>query len=71
MVEAADGAPARLCLHYDPATTNVARNRGMAEAGGTRLTEQFGHVLWTVTGIGHAHKARTQWLNRFVGLRGE
>ena len=59
VVEAADGAPARLCLHYDPATTNVARIREMAEAGGARLTEQFGHVLWTVTGVGHARKART------------
>ena len=59
VVEAADGAPARLCLHYDPATTNVARIRGIAESGGAKLTEQFGHVLWTVTGINHARKART------------
>jgi len=58
VVEAADGAPARLCLHYDPATTNVARIRGIAEAGGAKLTEQFAHVLWTVSGIGHARKAR-------------
>jgi len=59
VVDAADGAPARLCLHYDPATTNVARIRGIAEAGGAKLTEQFAHLLWTVTGIGHARKART------------
>ena len=58
VVAAADGAPARLCLHYDPATTNVARIRGMAEAGGARLTEQFQHVLWAVTGINHVRKAR-------------
>jgi len=59
VVEAADGAPARLCLHYDPATTNVARIRGLAEAGGAHLTEQFRHVLWAVTGINHVRKART------------
>jgi len=59
IVDAADGAPARLCLHYDPATTNVARIRGLAEAGGAQLTEQFRHVLWTATGINHIRKART------------
>jgi len=59
VVDAADGAPARLCLHYDPATTNVARIRSLAESGGAKLTEQFGHVLWTVTGVNHVRKART------------
>lgn len=70
VVEAADGAPARLCLHYDPATTNVARIRGVAEAGGAKLTEQFAHVLWAVTGIGHARKARTvaEALRRLPGV---
>lgn len=70
VVEAADGAPARLCLHFDPATTNLARIRGMAEAGGVQLTEQFGHVLWTVTGIGHARKARivADGLRRLPGV---
>ena len=70
VVEAADGAPARLCLHYDPATTNIARIRSVAEAGGAKVTEQFGHVLWTVTGIGHARKARTvaEALRRLPGV---
>ena len=32
--------------------------------------EQFGHVLWTVTGIGHARKARTvaEALRRLAGV---
>ena len=70
VMEAADGAPARLCLHYDPATTNVARIRGIAESGGAKLTEQFAHVLWTVTGIGHARRARTvaEALRRLPGV---
>ena len=59
VVEAADGAPARLCLHYDPATTNVARIRDLAQASGARLTEQFQHVLWTVSGIDHIRRVRT------------
>ena len=59
VVEAADGAPARLCLHYDPATTSVARIRSLAEAAGANLTDQFGHVLWSVAGVGHVRKART------------
>ena len=58
VVDAADGAPARLCLHYDPSSTNVARIRAVAEATGATLTEQFRHVLWTVTGISHVRKAR-------------
>ena len=70
VVDAVDGAPARLCLHYDPATTNLARIRGTAEAAGARLTEQFQHVLWTVSGINHIRRARTvaQALRRVDGV---
>ena len=59
VIDAADGAPARLCLHYDPTATSVARIRSLAESAGADLTDQFRHVLWTVTGIGHVRKART------------
>lgn len=70
VVDAVDGAPARLCLHYDPATTNLARICGTAEAAGARLTEQFQHVLWTVSGINHIRRARTvaQALRRVDGV---
>jgi Cd2+/Zn2+-exporting ATPase len=70
VVEASDGAPARLCLHYDPSTTNVARIRSLAESGGAQLTAQFGHVLWSVTGVGHARKARivAEALRRLPGV---
>ena len=70
VVDAAGGAPARLCLHYDPGTTNVARIRGLAEAAGASLTEQFRHVLWTITGINHIRKARTvaEALRRLDGV---
>ena len=70
VVDAVDGAPARLCLHYDPATVSVTRIRNLAEAAGATLTEQFGHVLWTVTGINHIRKARTvaETLRRLDGV---
>ena len=45
MVDAADGAPARVCLHYDPSAVSVARIRELAEGAGASLTEQFAHVL--------------------------
>ena len=70
VVDATPGSPARLCMHYDPATTNVARIRGLAEAAGATLTDQFGHVLWTVTGISHVRKARAvaEALRRIDGV---
>lgn len=70
VVDAAGGAPARLCMHYDPTVTSVARIRGLAEGAGATLTEQFRHVLWTVTGIGHVRRARTiaESLRRVPGV---
>ena len=58
VVEATESAPARLCLHYDPSSVNVTKIRGLAESAGARLTDQFQHVLWPVTGIGHSRRAR-------------
>lgn len=70
IVEAADGAPARLCLHYDPAVTTVARIRSLATGAGASITDQFGHVVWTVTGVGHVRKARSvrEALGRIDGV---
>jgi len=70
VVEAADGAPARLCLHYDPTITSMARIRSMAAGAGASITEQYGHVLWTVAGIGHIRKARSvrEGLGRVEGV---
>jgi len=70
VVEGGDGAPGRLCLHYDPAATNVARIRSLAESAGASLTEQFRHVLWSVSGVNHVRKARTvaEALRRIDGV---
>ncbi|MFN8017606.1 MAG: heavy metal translocating P-type ATPase [Acidimicrobiales bacterium] len=70
VVPAADGTPAKLCLHYDPAITSVSRIRSQAEGAGAALTEQFAHVLWPVTGVGHIRKARSvgETLSRIDGV---
>jgi Cd2+/Zn2+-exporting ATPase len=70
LVDGADGGAAQLCLHYDPATTSVARIRARAEAAGAELTERYAHVLWPVTGVGHIRKARSvgESLNRIDGV---
>ena len=59
VVEATESAPARLCLHYDQSSVNVTKIRSLAESAGAQLTDQFQHVLWPVTGIGHSRRART------------
>lgn len=51
--------PGQLCLHFDPEVLSLARIREIANAAGARITENFGHVSWEVTGIGHERRART------------
>lgn len=70
VLEAEDGSPARLCLHYDPAVTSVFRIRSQAEAAGAALTQQFAHVLWKVRGVGQIRKARSvsESLSRLGGV---
>ena len=46
VVDATETAPARLCLHYDPATTGLHHIRELAEAAGAHLTDRYQHVLW-------------------------
>ena len=53
----ADGA-ALLCVHYDASLTSVARIRSLAHASGAELAGRYGHVVWPVSGVGHARRAR-------------
>jgi Cd2+/Zn2+-exporting ATPase len=46
IVEATETDPARLCLHYDPAATDLDEIRELAEAAGAHLTGRYQHVLW-------------------------
>ncbi len=70
LLDAEPGAPTRLCLHYDPAITNVARIRSLADAAGARLTQQFGHELRAVSGISTVRQARriAESLRRLDGV---
>ncbi|AIT82370.1 MULTISPECIES: heavy metal translocating P-type ATPase [Sphingomonadaceae] len=50
--------PALLCIHYDPEAVSLSRIRDIARAAGAAIAERYGHVLWSVKGIGHQRKAR-------------
>ncbi|MEF8866796.1 MAG: heavy metal translocating P-type ATPase [Salinibacter sp.] len=56
---APNGAPARLCVHYDPDTISLPRIRQRAQGLGTELTDQYGHLSWTVEGVSRPRRART------------
>ena len=59
-VVAAEGAaPAKLCVHFDPATLPMPRVREMVRAAGAEIGERYGHAVWQVTGINHERRART------------
>jgi Cd2+/Zn2+-exporting ATPase len=59
-VLAAEGAsPAKLCVHFDPATLPLLRVREMVRAAGAEINVRYGHATWQVTGIGHERRART------------
>ncbi len=70
VIEARDGEPAKLCVHYDPEVVGLQRIRQVAERAGARLTDRFGHVLWETDGINHPRRARTvtERLKRVEGV---
>ncbi len=59
VIEGQNGEPARLCVHYDPDALSLPRIRRISERAGARLTDRFGHALWSVEGINHPRRART------------
>jgi Cd2+/Zn2+-exporting ATPase len=59
VVAATNGEPDRLCIHYDPDAISLPRIRQRARSLGTELTDQYGHLSWTVRGISHPRRART------------
>jgi len=54
-----DGAPAQMCVHYNPDVVPLARIREVVESAGAAISERYGHALWEVKGIGHQRRART------------
>ena len=59
VVDAKDGEPAKVCIHYDADVLALPRIRRIAERAGAQITDRYGHVLWEVDGLGHQRRART------------
>ena len=59
VVPATNGAPDRLCVHYDPDTIALPRIRRRARSLGADLTDRYGHLVWSVEGISRPRRART------------
>ena len=51
--------PAKLCIHFDPATVPLPRVRAMVRASGAAVSGRYGHATWRMKGIGHERRART------------
>jgi Cd2+/Zn2+-exporting ATPase len=64
------GEPAELCVHYDSQVLPLARIRELVESAGARIAERFGHIVWSVQGIGHVRRARTiaERLRKMTGV---
>ena len=54
-----NGEPDRLCIHYDPDTVSLPNIRQLAKTLGAEITDQYGHLVWSVQGITHPRRART------------
>ena len=59
VVPATNGAPDRLCVHYDPDTIARPRIRRRVRSVGADLTDRYGHLSWAVEGISRPRRART------------
>ncbi len=59
VLAAEDDKPALLCIHYDPEIVSLSRIRDIAQAAGAAIAERYGHLVWSVEGIGHQRKARS------------
>ncbi|MDF8335453.1 heavy metal translocating P-type ATPase [Novosphingobium cyanobacteriorum] len=58
VVEAENGLPARLCVHFDPDRLSLVQVRAAVETAGAEIASRFGHAVWE-GGTLHARRART------------
>jgi Cd2+/Zn2+-exporting ATPase len=54
-----DGAPAKLCIHFDASHLSLPRVREIIRSAGADIAGRYGHAAWHVKGIGHERRART------------
>lgn len=60
VVAAEVGAPATLCVHFDPQVVTLSRIRELARASGAEIADRFGHAIWQVDGSPiNAERARS------------
>lgn len=58
IVPGATNQTPQLCLHYDPDTLSLGRVRELVQSTGARITEQYGHFVWKVSGLLHQRQAQ-------------
>jgi Cd2+/Zn2+-exporting ATPase len=49
---------AQLCFHYHPDKISISQVEKVARIAGAEISEKFGHILFTVTGVRHPRHAR-------------
>lgn len=65
----AEGTAPQLCIHYDPGVISLQRVRELAQVGGAKLTDRFGHLIVRTTANMHARAARSL-VSELQGLEG-
>lgn len=58
IVPGASSQTAQVCLHYDPTKLSLGRVRELVQSTGARITEQYGHFVWKVSGLLHQRQAQ-------------
>ena len=59
VLPAESDAPPTLCIHHDPRRLDFDRLCRMVLAAGARLTDRYGHLVWTLPGVRNARHARS------------
>jgi Zn2+/Cd2+-exporting ATPase len=67
-----DPGALRFCIHFDPELIDAAEVERLARAEGARLTEEIGHILWSVGWVDDELSARRarEGVRRLVGVIG-
>jgi Cd2+/Zn2+-exporting ATPase len=58
IIPGASSQTAQVCLHYDPTILSLGRVRELVQSTGARITEQYGHFVWKVSGLLHQRQAQ-------------
>lgn len=59
VIPASGSVGAQLCVHFNDDVISLQRIRELVQGIGARITDRFGHLSWTVSGITNERRART------------